>query len=202
MSHGLIPFNSFCLLKHFTNDIPVLSNIIFNIPIISHVAKSANAIPAEYNKMDNAISKNKSIILYPGGVQELLKSSHKKEILIINKRKGIFHLALKNGTPLLQMYTFGLSELYQKSDFELSSDVFDKDYSLSWYYGKYNTLFPCKKRLMTVVGNPIYVSKRNNITDDDISALRNKYIAVVKSLFDKWKGLYCEKWKNKELLIM
>jgi len=204
MPHGLIPFNWFCIMKHYNNkDIPVLSNILFDIPIFSHIVKMYNSVPAEYNKMDNVLSKNKSIIVYPGGVQETFKTSHKKEILVINKRKGIFHLSLKNGIPLLPMYTFGISELYQKSNFKIPLEkILEKDYDLSWYYGKYNTLFPYKKRLLTIIGNPIYVSKRNNITDDDISYLRNKYIIVIKSLFNKWKSEYCERWKNKELVII
>lgn len=203
MPHGIIPFNMFCLLndKNFDKNIPVVSDILYDIPLLSHLVKTKNAIPARYNKMDDVLSKNKSIIVYAGGVQEVFETNDKKEIIVIKKRKGIFHLALKNGISLLPMYTFGITQLHEKSEMSLSLPILFKNKSISWYSGLFNTPFPMRKNLLTVVGNPIRVSQRNKITDKDISLLRDKYIAVVISLFNKWKTVYNPDWKDKELHI-
>ena len=47
-----------------------------------------------------------------------------------------------------------------------------------------------KKRGLTVIGSPIYVSKKNIITDKDINDLRNRYIIVIKNLYNKWSRYY------------
>ena len=54
-----------------------------------------------------------------------------------------------------------------------------------------------KKNLITVVGSPIYVTKKDVITKNDINNLRNKYIIIVKNLYQKWALKYNSSWINR-----
>ena len=104
---------------------------------------------------------------------------------------------------LLPIYTFGITTLYERSEVTVTLPFFfknDKD-NLAWYYGKYYTPFPMKKNLITVVGSPIYVTKKDVITKNDIDNLRNKYIIIVKNLYQKWALKYDSSWINRELII-
>ena len=198
MPHGIVPFTIWCLWGDNVNAFNYVDNTfvtatqLYEFPFISHYAKACHSIPSNYSDMENALKQKKSLIVYKGGLREMFSCSHKKDVIMIKKRKGIFYMALKNGVSLLPIYTFGITSLYERSGITITLPFFFKNDtdSLSWYYGKYNTPFPLKKKLLTVVGSPIYVSKKNIITDKDINDLRNRYIIVIQNLYDKWSRYY------------
>jgi 1-acyl-sn-glycerol-3-phosphate acyltransferase len=211
MPHGIMPFTIWCLwgdkneedVFNWKNNNFVAAHQMYEFPFISHYAKACNAIPSNYSNMENVLKENKSLIVYPGGLREMFACSHKQETIVINKREGIFYLAIKNGVPLLPIYTFGITTIYERSGVTVTLPFFfknDKD-SVSWYYGKYNTPFPLKKKLITVVGSPIYVTKKDNITKKDINNLRNRYIIITQKLYNNWCVKYNSNWKKKELVI-
>jgi hypothetical protein len=211
MPHGIVPFSIWCLWGdekekdafNCKDNTFVTSNQLYEFPIISHYAKACNSIPANYKDMEDVLNKKKSLIVYPGGLREMFACSDKKEVVVINKRRGIFYMALKNGISLLPIYTFGITKLYERSGVTITLPFFfknDKD-SLAWYYGKYYTPFPMRKNLITIVGNPIYVTKQNVITKNDIDNLRNKYIIIIKNIYYKWASKYDSSWRNRELII-
>ena len=209
MPHGIMPFTIWCLwgdekeqdvFNRIDNKF-VTAYQVYKFPFISHYSIACNTIPSNYLNMENALKENKSLIVYPGGLREMFSCSHKKEKIIINKRKGIFYLSIKNGVPLLPIYTFGITEIYERSSITITLPFFfknDND-SISWYYGKYNTPFPLKKKLITLVGSPIYVNKKDIIKQKDINDLRDKYIIIVKNMYNKWS--YHNGYNNKELII-
>ena len=173
----------------------------FNFPLSYFCGKILNVIPSKYYEMENIIKNNKSLIVYLGGVRETFSASEKEEILYIKKRRGIFRIALENNIPLLPIYTFGITELYEKSNIQLIIPFLFNDNKISWYFGKYNTPFPMKKKLVSVVGKPIVYKKiKNTITENDITTLRNKYIKSVIKLFNTWKIKF-PSYKDKILII-
>ncbi len=195
MPHGIIPFTIGCLWGDpkeedafgWKNNIQVASHQINQFPILSNYSKVVNIIPADYQTMNNVL-KTKSLMIYPGGMREMFACSHKKDVIIIKKRKGLFKLALKNGVSLLPIYTFGITSLYERSGVKITMPFFfknEKD-SISWYYGKYYSPFPMRKKLITVVGKPLKVNKKDIVTPEDIEELRNKYITEIKKLYYKW----------------
>jgi hypothetical protein len=211
MPHGIVPFSIWCLwgeeneqdVFNREDNTFVASHQLYEFPFISHYANACNAVSSNYNDMENSLIKKKSLIVYPGGLREMFACSHKKEVIVINKRRGLFYMALKNGISLLPIYTFGITKLYERSGVTVTLPFFfknDKD-SLAWYYGKCYTPFPMKKKLITVVGSPIYVTKKDIITKNDIDKLRDKYIIVVKNLYRKWALKYDRSWRNRELII-
>ena len=197
MPHGIMPFTIWCLWgeNNFFNrkdNTFVTTHQLYEFPFISHYAIACNAIPSNYTMMEKVLQEKKSLIVYPGGLREMFSCSHKKEVVVIKKRRGIFYMALSNGVPLLPVYTFGITTLYEKSGVSITLPFFfknDKD-NIAWYYGQYNTPFPLQKKLITVVGNPITVEKKDIITNEDIEELRNRYIHSVKELYNNWCHKY------------
>ena len=126
MPHGIIPYSYFCIKGNRNNklfnkkrDKLAIMHQFFNFPLSYFCGKILNVIPSKYYDMENIIKNNKSLIVYLGGVRETFSASEKDEILYIKKRRGIFRLALENNTPLLPIYTFGITQLYKKSEVEL-----------------------------------------------------------------------------------
>jgi len=195
MPHGIAPFAVGCLWGdpkehdafNWKQNIQVTSHQFHQFPFLANYGRAVGIIPADYQQMDNVLKK-KSLMLYPGGMREMFACSHKKDVIIIKKRRGIFKLALKNGVSLLPIYTFGITSLYERSGVKITLPFFfknEKD-TVSWYYGKYYSPFPMRKKLITVVGKPLKVNKKNNVTPGDIEKLRNKYITEIKQIYYKW----------------
>lgn len=206
MPHGLVPFSVCCLwndpkFNYKNNNILVTSHHLYKFPFLSHFAKKTKSIPADYNKMFEKIKNGYSLILFPGGLREMFHTSHKDNIICIKKRKGIFKLALQTGISLLPIYTFGMSQLYERGDISITIPYLFDSESISWYYGRYYTPIPIKKKLLTIVGNPIIVPKKLNFEDKDIDDLRERYIIVIKKLYSEWAPKYYQKYNNSNLDI-
>jgi 2-acylglycerol O-acyltransferase 2 len=210
MPHGIMPYTILCLWGdkdgetfHWKNNTFITTHQLYQFPFISHYAKTCQGIPSSYGEMENILENKKSLVVYPGGLREMFACSHKKEIVVIKKRKGIFYMALKKGVSLLPVYTFGITSLYERSGVTVTLPFLfknDKD-SLAWYFGQYYTPFPRREKLLTVVGSPIPVEKKEKITLVDIELLRNRYITEVKRLYKKWAPYYDVLWRNRRLII-
>jgi 1-acyl-sn-glycerol-3-phosphate acyltransferase len=205
MPHGIIPFNLLCLYNNEffekENNNIVSSHLLFTFPLLKDMLNFCNVIPAEYKLMKSKLENNKSIILFPGGVREVFSTDHRKEIICIKKRTGIFKMALETGKPLIPIYTFGLTSLHKRSGISLTLPMFfnNEKETIAFYYGRYYTIYPFRKKLLTVIGEPIEVNKLDNITDKDIEILRDRYIKSVKKLYKKWRCKYSKDWENRKI---
>jgi len=77
----------------------------------------------------------------------------------------------------------------------------ETDITDAWYFGQYYTPFPMREKLLTVVGNPIHIEKKEKITLVDIELLRNRYITEVKRLYKKWAPYYNVLWRKRKLIV-
>ena len=75
-------------IYHFQhkNTVMAVAPILFYVPIFGWFARAWGLIPATDKMIRKALEENHSVILYPGGVQELIGHENKK--LYINKRWG------------------------------------------------------------------------------------------------------------------
>lgn len=210
--HGILPYSIFFtyhpdlhhLFSPATNTLTVAQQL-FQFPILTHFARDVlHAIPNHYDAMNDVLRKNHSLLVYMGGIREMMATDHRKEILYIRRRRGIFQLALKYGMPLLPIYTFGLSEVYKRGRTSLRlPDLFgNEEESIAWMWGVYGTLYPLQKRLFTVFGTPLEVKKIDQPTQEDIDTLKKRYIEALRSLYLRWREKYDPAWKDRELLVI
>jgi len=67
-----------------------------------------------------------SLLVLPGGSLEILEShpNSKEQVLVLERRKGFIELALHHGIPLVPVYAFGATDLYDQVLFHLSFTAF------------------------------------------------------------------------------
>jgi 2-acylglycerol O-acyltransferase 2 len=212
MPHGVLPFGGLCILGDsqeqdafgVQNNRLVMAHQIWEFAFLNQAMKAMGGIPAGYKEMFQTLKDGNSIMICPGGVRQAVISSHQLEKIAIMRRKGMFRLALQTGTPLIPIYTFGLSEVYHRSGVAITLPFLfgnDKD-TFAWQWGRWWTAFPLQVPLTTVVGNPISVEKVLEPTEEQILQLREQYCKAVRELFEEWKGKYSERWREKQMIFV
>jgi len=51
-------------------------------------------------------------------------------------------------------------------------------------------MLPHRRPVNVVVGKPVDVEKNENPTNEDVLALQDRYVAVLKELFEEYRGKY------------
>lgn len=163
-----------------------------SIPIVRDIARYANTVPARFDEMQKTLEEGNRLSVVIGGVREMMELEE-KTIKIFSKRKGIFRLALLNGTPIVPILSYGESEMFPQikdpyldglnqflyETFKIAIPHTTVKALKNWlrlYYEPLDTI-------PTYIGEPISVEKISIPTEKDIDQLRKKYIESVKKLF-------------------
>ena len=149
-----------------------------------------------------------------GGVAEARETQPDHVKIVLKNRYGFVRMALKTGSFLVPVFTFGENELYSKEVYSIYREVnllFKMDRELSknflkfayWkriFYEMFNhmkfvlisLLVPWKRTpLTTVVGKPIKVNNKiENPSDDEIKDLHQIYMSELEKLFQENKEKY------------
>lgn len=147
-----------------------------------------NSVPNEYMTMKEELENGNSISVSVGGMREMLGDD-----FIVKRRRGIFKMALETGTPIVPVLSFGEQKLFSIVHLPKAIQDFLKPYdicipiptlqSIRKWLGLLQS--PLKDSIVSVIGSPIPVSKIAEPTEEDISRLREQYIAALKALFEK-----------------
>ena len=201
--HGLIPLglvNNFSLnpkrkeifLRHlphaFNSGMGTGATFNFFFPIIREFYLIIGAIDCSKPIIKKFLNKNFTVGVFIGGGRECKYSGIGKTNLIINKRLGFFKLALETGRPVVPIYTFGENNFFNAFNvqnfflFELFHRLTGLWFPLGYFSFK-------KTKIITVIGDPIFVNKVENPTTKDIINLQNKYKKNLVELFDYYKHL-------------
>ena len=147
---------------------------------------------SDYESMKQALLKNTSISLYPGGMREML---HEDSVLL-SRRRGIFKMALETGTPLVPIVSIGETRIFQMYSLpQWIQDLF-KPYdacigipTLKTIQKYINMVWnPLKDPIISVIGDPILIEKVESPTEMQISDLRSKYIETLKRMYKQEVG--------------
>ncbi|KAF4662766.1 diacylglycerol O-acyltransferase 1, partial [Perkinsus chesapeaki] len=138
-----------------------------------------------------------AVVLVLGGAAEALDTKAGRYVLTIRRRKGFFRIAMQKGTPLVPSFGFGENDLwdwmYKKLTF--STPIFSGRGVFTYNFG----MLPFRRPVYTVVGEPVEVTQKDHPTSDDIEELKERYIAALRALFDKWRPRL---QPNAELIIL
>ena len=210
--HGLIPLglvNNFSLnpdrkelfLKHiphaFNYGMGTGATFNFFFPIIREFYLIVGAIDCSKPIMKKFLNKNYSIGVFIGGGRECKYSGFGKSDLIITKRYGFFKLALQTGRPILPIYTFGENNFFNAIN-KQKIFLFEFFHRITGLWFPFGYLSFKKTKIITVIGDPIFVEKIEKPTTKDIISLQNKYKINLTELFDHFKHLD-ESCKNNKL---
>jgi len=176
----------------------------FKVPFLRDFLLSLGAADVSRNSIQyllNHPKKGKAALLVPGGAQEALESHPHTNDLVIRKRKGFVREALKAGAPLVPVFCFGETTLFdavpnpQGSLLRRVQQKFLAAVGFStpfingrgiWQYTF--GLLPRRVPLSAVVGSPVALPKIENPSDKEIEKYNQIYCESVLALFAKYKS--------------
>ena len=119
-----------------------------------------------------------------------------EDTVILEKRRGIFKLALETGTPLVPVLSKGESDLCKAIDIPDILQDFLKPFDMCLPIPTWKTFTkimgitqnPLKDPVFTVIGEPIEVQKIEEPSEQDIAELKTRYIESLKQMYKKEMG--------------
>ena len=201
--HGFIPINTainlFFLPKrkiifdqYFSNlsERLYLGGASFNFffPILREFYLFSGSIDCSQPNLKKYLKHNKSIAIFLGRAREAQYSGLGSTKIIIKNRTGIFKLALETGKPIIPIFTFGENDLFTSLQIN-DNFFFDLFHRLTglWFCFIYYNIFNNQK-IITVIGDPIYVQKKIIHSEQDIENLKSLYKINLYNLFDHYKS--------------
>ena len=168
------------------------ATVLFAIPIVREVALWTGCVDASKDVARRNLRNGLSLLIMPGGQQEQLRTTHGKELVYLQRRKGFVKLAIEFGVPLVPVYVFGANDMYQTSHFALSTRLTLLKYlGISWTLGRGlcgSPYCPLPVDITMVFGEPIMVQQMEKPSPEVVEDAHAQFVAALQQLFDKHKA--------------
>lgn len=101
--HGIIctPLLFGLHFKPESRTLVAVAPLLFMVPVIGWLARHLGAIPATYNDIKNALTDGSSVILFPGGVPEIIAYERHQHYI---RRQGFLKIARDTHRDILSVY--------------------------------------------------------------------------------------------------
>lgn len=155
-----------------------------------------------------------SITIVVGGAAESLSAHPGTADLTLRKRLGFLKVAIQNGADLVPVFSFGENDIYEQMPNEKGTTVYMLQkkfqtvfgFTLPLFHGRgllnYNLgLLPYRRRIVTVIGRPIQVEKREKPTLDEITRVQTQYIDELMRIWNTYKDEFA-RTRRRELSII
>jgi 2-acylglycerol O-acyltransferase 2 len=166
--HGIFSFGALCtFIPERAGIREILPNVepqfccmklILMIPVIREVLLRLGFVSVSSESLRYLASNGLSAMLVIGGVEESLFAYPGSTELILKKRKGFVRIALETGAQLVPVYVLGENDLFdQVHGLRKLQRWLQKrmTFAIPLLYGRFYLPIPYRRRLTTVVGNPI-----------------------------------------------
>ncbi|KAJ8971205.1 hypothetical protein NQ314_000807 [Rhamnusium bicolor] len=150
-------------------------------------------------------------VLMVGGAAEAYFCKPGSYKLIIKNRKGFVKLALKNGTPLVPVLSFGETDLFDQvegSRLRNIQEFLRKLIGLApvvpigrGFFQYSFGIIPRRSQVTTVVGKPLDMPKIEEPTNDQIDEYHSKFLKLLAEMFEEQKYNYLENPEDKMLIF-
>ncbi|XP_045468411.1 2-acylglycerol O-acyltransferase 1-like [Harmonia axyridis] len=191
--------------------------INFYIPIFRELAIMLGLVPTSKECLDQKMGKpgggNISVLIV-GGAEEAFHCNPGVHSIVLKNRKGFIKVALRNGCPLVPVYSFGENEVYGQYEFEEGSIIRKLQRKLKELTGvafvlckgrgffQYSFgIVPYRRPINVVVGEPIDVQKTENPTKEQIDDLHQLFEKKLVELFESQKKYYLDNHETARLVI-
>mmetsp|Transcript_13901 Transcript_13901/g.27456 ORF Transcript_13901/g.27456 Transcript_13901/m.27456 type:complete len:388 (-) Transcript_13901:77-1240(-) len=212
--HGLLPlaswiplFNKVWSSKQFRW---TAAPALFSLPIVSGFLRDAGVMPAKANHIRKALTEEKgSVGVVLDGVAGIFTGSHssKKERVHLSNRKAIVAIALQAGVPIIPVYVYGHTGLY-----DVVVDPFGVlkylschfNVALSPFFGRWGWPFgpPRRLPLLMAFGKPVEMPPNPQGVKperDEVDQYHARLVASFTETFDAHKAAYG--WPDTELVV-
>lgn len=197
--HGVQPFTVMWiqLSKSWREGFPGLrfsvmtASVMHFVPVMRDILQWLGGREVSKESIINALGKKESILLVPGGQQEMMESQSKtEEIRIITKHQGFIRIAMQSGTPLVPVLSFGEVEVMDFVRVPALQRFFISRVGIPVPFFPYGLLgFPIPRPVPCVVvfGKPIPVKKEENPSAEAVKKVAAVYFKQIEEIFEKYK---------------
>ena len=171
---------------------PCVASIIHIVPVMRDIAHWAGVIDVTRSTLHYMLGEKKeSVQVVIGGMKEMFMSkSWKKEIAIVRgKRKGIFQLAIRHGTPMMPAFSFGETYLMDNVDFPLVQNWFKDHVGIPLPFiprGRWGIPMPRRNPVTVAFGDCILppCGKKDNPTTEEVLEFQKVYFEELERVFE------------------
>ena len=187
---------------HGVSRTAVASDMLWT-PIIAPMLRWLGCIPATKESITRTLASG-NVIIFPDGIAGAFHSQRHRECIYIQNRKGFIKLALELGAPLVPVFCFGHSQLYDVypgPDSWIARLSRRLQFSIIWFWGKWWwPALPNNETPLTVaVGRAIPVQRIANPNSVQVDALHQLFCSEVKALFQQAMP---EAYPNQEIVFV
>ncbi|WP_235006741.1 lysophospholipid acyltransferase family protein [Calothrix rhizosoleniae] len=120
----------------------LMHGIVWQAPAIAKILAKTGAVFAHPKMAYAALSSGSSVLVYPGGAQDVFRPHHLRNQIYFAGRKGFIKLALRKKLPIVPMISCGAHDtLYIMTDaYQLASQL--HEWGMPWLFGLDPTVFP------------------------------------------------------------
>ncbi|KAI8908830.1 hypothetical protein PhCBS80983_g01044 [Powellomyces hirtus] len=188
----------------------------FNLPLWREVLLSLGICSVSRRSCDNILNKGPghSCMIVVGGATESLHAFPGTADLTVRKRLGFIKVALRNGSNLVPVFSFGENDIWDQvnnppgSLIRTVQTLFQKylTFAPPLFFGRgifnYNVgILPYRRPVVSVVGVPIECPKTENPSQELLIEYQNKYLDALQAIWDDHKDKYAPNRKREMRFI-
>ncbi|KAB0800721.1 hypothetical protein PPYR_06460 [Photinus pyralis] len=201
----------------FPNHIRRLATLrhFFSIPFYREYLLSAGQCSASENSLNYMLSYpggGNIVGLTVGGAEEALYAKPGNYYVVLKKRKGFIRVALRNGSPLVPVFSFGVIDIYDQMSNPYLKRLQNYVKSVTGvalilpigcgFLQDWFGILPKSRPITTIVGDPIEVSRIENPSQNQIEDLHSRFVEQLEKLFNDHKHSYVRDADNVKLIIV
>ncbi|KAL3277965.1 hypothetical protein HHI36_013305 [Cryptolaemus montrouzieri] len=189
----------------------------FYMPLFRELILGLGGCSASETSIDYLLGSPKggnAVVLMPGGVAESYYCEPRKYKLVLKNRKGFIRMAMKNGSPLVPVFSFGETDIFDqyggkesklKEYQEFVRKVVGIAPIISIGRGIFQYRFgmvPHRRPITMLVGPPIDVMKNGSPTAEEVDEIHARFIHELCNLFEANKHFYLNKCEDIHIEII
>jgi len=178
------------------------------LPGLATFIRSIDGVDASRASVDEAMAAGQSVAVAPGGIEEMFvgyPSSgwvKREEGALLSNRKGFLRLCAKHGVPAVPVFAFGASKMMRRLNVP-GAEALSKllRASVIVIYGRLGLPIPFRTRLWYVMGDPIWPREGRDV-EENVEEMHGAFCDEIYRVFNEYKGVYDDRWDDKELRVV